>query len=116
MRSDEIPLCETVEPQTSTIVGANRHRRGAGNRGSIVADARQSEPPESLAENIDGECAIGRQPPLSGSDSSDPNAQNPAESRDFLDLGSHAWEKSLPSQTQSRWGESGANSSLGAIP
>ena len=65
MRSDEIPLCETVGPQTSTIVGANRQRRGAGNRGSVVVDARQSEPSESLAEKFDGECAIGRENHLS---------------------------------------------------
>ena len=53
---------------------------------------------------------------VSGSESKHPDSQNPTESREFLGSNLDRWEESLPTQTQWRWGESGANSSLGAIP
>ena len=49
---------------------------------------------------------------VSGSDSPDRNRQNPAESREFLDLNSDVSGESLPTQTQWRWGKSRVNSSL----
>jgi hypothetical protein len=55
-------------------------------------------------------------PAVSGSDSPGPICQNPAESREFLGPSPDAWEESLPTQTQWRWGESGRTCLWGEIP
>ncbi len=58
----------------------------------------------------------GRRPGLSGAGTPRPSPQNPAESREFLGLNLVPRRKSLQQQTEWRWGESGANSSLGRDP
>jgi hypothetical protein len=58
----------------------------------------------------------GSEPAVSGSDARVPNRQNPAESREFLDLFLDECGKSLRQQTEWRWVQSVANSSLGAGP
>jgi hypothetical protein len=60
--------------------------------------------------------ASSPKPAVSGSDSPDPNRQNPAKPRDFLGLRLSLMGESLLAQTQWRWGESGANSSLRVDP
>lgn len=54
--------------------------------------------------------------PVSGSESKDLNPQDPAESRAFLGVAGARGEQSLLKPPQWRWVESGANSSLAAIP
>ena len=59
---------------------------------------------------------VDPKPAVSGSESKHPNRQNPADSREFLGLSLDLWGESPQRQTQWRWGESRANSSLGADP
>jgi hypothetical protein len=55
-------------------------------------------------------------PSVSGSGSSEPNSQNPAESRELLGPYLDVWGTSSQPQTQWRWGESEGNSSLVSDP
>ena len=57
-----------------------------------------------------------REPALSGSDTRRRDAQHPAESRSFLGLFPGVRPKSLRLETEWRWRQSGANSSLLSLP
>ncbi len=79
--------------------GANRKRIGTAKVGD--------------RDKRDRLLAIGPELAVSGSDSAEPLAQDPAKAREFLGWSRVAGAKSLQPQTGWRWAQSIANSSLG---
>ncbi len=88
--------------RTPPIAGANRGRIRTAQLGN-----REKRGPRRI---------LGPEPPVSGSDTRGLDGQDPAESRGFLGLFPNAGAKSLQQQTEWRWAQSGANSSLRPYP
>ena len=82
----------------------------------VGAASAESGAPASQAENMGGHSTTRLPPTGRRFGFPTANAQNPAVSREFPGLNLDTRGNALPSQTEWRWRESGANSSLRPDP
>ena len=125
-RSEQQATTQPVEGEEGT---ATADAPAASDRPGESASGAQSGPSDNQgqiftvrsAETADRDKRVSpldsrRKARVSSSDLKDPNRQNPVEARDFPGLDLDVLGKSLPSQTQWRWGESWGSSYHHSFP